>query len=58
MQDYATEGHSNKSCSVQGLVGLQAELRYAQIEKDCLKGHCIEFKYYADGTHSGLTPPS
>ena len=22
-----------------------------------LKGHCIEFKYYADGIHSGLTPP-
>ena len=22
-----------------------------------LKGHCIEFKYYADGTRSGLTPP-
>ena len=22
-----------------------------------LKGHCIEFIYYADGIHSGLTPP-
>ena len=22
-----------------------------------LKGHCIGFKYYADGIHSGLTPP-
>ena len=22
-----------------------------------LKGHCIDFKYYADGIHSGLTPP-
>ena len=22
-----------------------------------LKGHCIEFKYYADGIHTGLTPP-
>ena len=22
-----------------------------------LKGHCIEFKYYADGIHSGLTSP-
>ena len=22
-----------------------------------LKGHCIEFKYYADGIQSGLTPP-
>ena len=21
-----------------------------------LKGHCIEFKYYADGIHSGITP--
>ena len=24
---------------------------------DSLKGHCIEFKYYADSIHSGLTPP-
>ena len=24
--------------------------------RDNLKGHCIEFKYYADGIHSGLTP--
>ena len=24
---------------------------------DRLKGHCIEFKHYADGIHSGLTPP-
>ena len=22
-----------------------------------LNGHCIEFKYYADGIHSGLTSP-
>ena len=22
-----------------------------------LKAHCIKFKYYADGIHSGLTPP-
>ena len=22
-----------------------------------LKEHCIEFKYYADDIHSGLTPP-
>ena len=22
-----------------------------------LMGHCIELKYYADGIHSGLTPP-
>ena len=21
------------------------------------KGHCIEFKYYADGIYYGLTPP-
>ena len=21
-----------------------------------LKGHCIKFKYYADGIHTGLTP--
>ena len=27
------------------------------MKKECLKGHCIEFKYYADGIHSGLTPP-
>ena len=25
--------------------------------QDHLKRHCIEFKYYADGIHSGLTPP-
>ena len=25
--------------------------------KVILKGHCIEFKYYVDGIHSGLTPP-
>ena len=24
---------------------------------NALKGHCIEFKYYADGIHSGLTLP-
>ena len=23
-----------------------------------MKGHCIEFKYYADGIHSGLTLPA
>ena len=28
-----------------------------KIIKFMLKGHCIEFKYYADGIHSGLTPP-
>ena len=30
-------------------------MNYAKAER--LKGHCIEFKYYADGIHSGLTPP-
>ena len=28
-----------------------------KLECETLKGHCIEFKYYADGIHSGLTPP-
>ena len=29
----------------------------SHIDLEFLKGHCIEFKYYADGIHSGLTPP-
>ena len=36
--------------------------KYRMCSNNCflfhkLKGHCIEFKYYADGIHSGLTPP-
>ena len=33
--------------------------RVKQLESQTLmlKGHCIEIKYYADGIHSGLTPP-
>ena len=31
--------------------------RWAGSELALLKGHCIEFKYYADGIHSDLTPP-
>ena len=27
------------------------------IIEPCLKWGCIEFKYYADGIHSGITPP-
>ena len=27
------------------------------IAENHLKGHCIEFKYNADGIHSGLTTP-
>ena len=27
------------------------------IMSSVLNGGCIEFKYYADGIHSGLTPP-
>ena len=30
---------------------------YLFVLSSVLKGHCIEFKYYADGIHSGLTPP-
>ena len=30
---------------------------FRRVNKNRLKGHCIEFKYYADGKHSGLTPP-
>ena len=33
---------------------LEAHRRLVAQESD-LKGHCIEFKYYADGIHSGLT---
>ena len=29
----------------------------AKFTWNVLKGHCIEFKYYADSIHSGLTPP-
>ena len=36
---------------------LQQESPRSIVEQDLLKGHCIEFKYYADGIHSGLTPP-
>ena len=39
---------------------IQKELSFiptAIFHLTCLKGHCIEFKYYADGIHSGLTPP-
>ena len=28
-----------------------------QLHEDHLNVHGIEFKYYADGIHSGLTPP-
>ena len=31
--------------------------RPLRITVPTLKGHCIEFKYYADGIYSGLTPP-
>ena len=45
-----------------GLDGHTSEhLKYASSQLSVLlsilKGHCIEFKYYADGIHSGLTPP-
>ena len=31
--------------------------RFPRSGRYTLKGHCIEFKYYAGGIHSGLTPP-
>ena len=34
-----------------------AILKVMNVFTQVLKGHCIEFKYYADGIHSGLTPP-
>ena len=44
--------------SVFGRQALDAERRRSPSLADkVLKGHCIEFKYYADGIHSGLTPP-
>ena len=35
-------------------VSKEMELRSRRLG---LKGHCIYFKYYADGIHYGLTPP-
>ena len=38
--------------------GRQADLKKTEGQgHEHLKGHCVEFKYYADGIHSGLTPP-
>ena len=39
---------------------LEEACAVSQISKtsmERLKRHCIEFKYYADGKQSGLTPP-
>ena len=36
---------------------IAANSGYDLVDNCHLKGHCIEFKYYADGIHSGLTPP-
>ena len=33
------------------------DLLLTEMDSKKLKGHCIEFKYYADAIHSGLTPP-
>ena len=44
-------------CAVCVLQFYFAFLRNYCHENRNLKGHCIEFKYYADGIHSGLTPP-
>ena len=41
-----------------GLVGLATNGVFgSHIRSFDLQGHCIEFIYYADGIHSGLTPP-
>ena len=37
------------------MYGINYQLLVYMLE--VLKGHCIEFKYYADVIHSGLTPP-
>ena len=45
--------HGHKLCQVYLKAQYSARYSFSLI----LKGHCIEFKYYADGIHSGLTPP-
>ena len=59
-------GPSDKFTIVKAGLSLVTEAILTQIITRCdiacgkrcrLKGHCIEFKYYADGIHSGLTPP-
>ena len=35
---------------------IKHEIRVSKHWNSHLKGHCIKFKYYADGIHSGLTP--
>ena len=50
-QGCITTNNSNSSQLTTSLPQLE------QQQKDGLKGHCVEFKYYADGIHSGLTYP-
>ena len=67
VQAVSTESRSKRkfgsllsiSCMTTGRLATASE-RTANAAKSrfgILKGHCIEFKYYADGIHSGLTPP-
>ena len=47
---------SDRNCG--NVVGEQMKAMNPKASEDIhLQGHCIEFKYYADGIHSGLTPP-
>ena len=57
------------TCRLYAFVGIVSHARFTILSNriwlivmlnpisEHLKGHCIEFKYYADGIHSGLTPP-
>ena len=54
-----TRNHLTHNCSLNNHI-LQTVTRdkYLGITiANDLKGHCIEFKYYADGIHSSLNPP-
>ena len=48
-----------KIIEIQSIIKEENKISYlmGDFNIDLLKGHCIEFKYYADGIHSGLTPP-
>ena len=48
--------YNNSNGSIKSRTALSCRLS-AELGSLQLKGHCIEFKYYADGKHSGLTPP-
>ena len=59
--DDITHGNGDgiEECDMTSLSASQIKVDFVRCSSaSSLKGHCIEFKYYADGIHSGLTPPS